>query len=103
MLRTMVLPVLASAVLELMTYNVLYSNQDPDLSLDAIAAADADVVLLQEVTSRWETRLEKRFEKQYPHRRFHVGGPCGRHRRARGPGSPPSASSSTARSERFRS
>ncbi len=69
----MLLPVLASA-LKLMTYNVLYSNQDPDVSLDAIAAADADVVLLQEVTSQWETRLEKRFKQRYPHRKFHIGG-----------------------------
>ena len=57
----------------LMTYNLNYANPDPDSSLDAIAKADADVVLLQEITDAWKTRLDTRFAKQYPHRSFHTG------------------------------
>ncbi len=56
----------------LMTYNVNYANPDPDSSMDAIATADADVVLLQEITDAWRARLEKRFATQYPHRVFHA-------------------------------
>jgi endonuclease/exonuclease/phosphatase (EEP) superfamily protein YafD len=58
-------------VLALMTYNVNYTNPDPDRSIDAIAAADADVVLLQEITDGWRARLAKRLARQYPHQTFH--------------------------------
>ncbi len=54
-----------------MTYNVNYGNPDPQLSIDAIAAADVDIVLLQEITDAWKTRLESRFAKSYPHRTFY--------------------------------
>lgn len=54
-----------------MTYNVNYANPDPDRSIDAIAAADADIVLLQEITDGWRTRLAKRLARQYPHQTFH--------------------------------
>lgn len=57
----------------LMTYNVNYANPDPDRSIDAIAAADADVVLLQEITDAWRARLVKRLATQYPHQTFHPG------------------------------
>lgn len=55
----------------LMTYNVNYANPEPDRSIDAIAAADADVVLLQEITDAWRARLVKRLARQYPHQVFH--------------------------------
>jgi endonuclease/exonuclease/phosphatase (EEP) superfamily protein YafD len=58
-------------LLALMTYNVNYANPDPDRSIDAIAAADADVVLLQEITDAWRIRLATRLARQYPHRTFH--------------------------------
>jgi endonuclease/exonuclease/phosphatase (EEP) superfamily protein YafD len=58
-------------VFALMTYNVNYANPDPDRSIDAIAAVDADVVLLQEITDAWQARLAKRLAKQYPHQTFH--------------------------------
>jgi endonuclease/exonuclease/phosphatase (EEP) superfamily protein YafD len=58
-------------LLVLMTYNVNYANPDPDRSIDAIAAADADVVLLQEITDDWRARLVKRLGRQYPHQAFH--------------------------------
>jgi endonuclease/exonuclease/phosphatase family metal-dependent hydrolase len=57
-----------------MTYNVNYANPDTAGSMDAIATADADVVLLQEVTPAWQAVLEKRFAKLYPHRAFHAAG-----------------------------
>ncbi len=50
----------------LMTYNLNYGNPDPRGSLDAIAAADADVVLLQEITAGWQRALADRFAAQYP-------------------------------------
>jgi endonuclease/exonuclease/phosphatase (EEP) superfamily protein YafD len=56
----------------LMTYNVEYDNADLPATLDAIAAADADVVVLQEITQRWQDALAARFTKQYPHRMFHL-------------------------------
>lgn len=50
-----------------MTYNVNYGNPDPATAVDAIARADVDVVLLQEITSEWKRVLDARFAKQYPH------------------------------------
>jgi endonuclease/exonuclease/phosphatase family metal-dependent hydrolase len=50
----------------LMTYNVNYGNREPRPCLDAIAAADCDVVLLQEVTARWQAALADRFAALYP-------------------------------------
>lgn len=49
-----------------MTYNVNYGNKEPRVSLDAIADADVDVVLIQEVTARWQAVLADRFAAQYP-------------------------------------
>lgn len=51
--------------MRLVTYNLNYSNSDPRGSLDAIAAADADVVLLQEITAGWQRALADRFAAQY--------------------------------------
>jgi len=50
----------------LATYNVNHGNREPRASLDAIADADADVVLLQEVTARWQAALADRFAARYP-------------------------------------
>jgi vancomycin resistance protein VanJ len=58
--------------LRLMTYNVNYANPDPKTALDAIAAEDADVVLLQEVTAEWQRELAERFAKQYPVQVFRI-------------------------------
>jgi endonuclease/exonuclease/phosphatase family metal-dependent hydrolase len=60
-----------------MTYNVNYGNPDPKTALDAIAKADPDIVLLQEITSEWRALLEKRFKSTYAHRVFHTGGAGG--------------------------
>ncbi len=61
-----------------MTYNVNWANPDPASALDAIARADVDVVLLQEITEEWKRLLAKRFAKMYPHATYHM------HRRAAG-------------------
>lgn len=67
------MPVMLPMLFALMTYNVNYGNPDPKTSMDAIAKADADIVLLQEITDAWKTRLDSRFATQYPHRSFHTG------------------------------
>lgn len=62
----------APQAVRLMTYNVNFGNPDLESSLDAIASADADVVLLQEITHEWREALEQRFAKQYPHQIYRV-------------------------------
>lgn len=57
-----------------MTYNLNYGNPDLGGSLDAIAAADADVVLLQELTAGWQRALAGRFASQYPTHIFRLHG-----------------------------
>ena len=64
--------------LKLMTYNLDFGNRNPGASLDAIAQADADVVLLQEITAEWRAALSKRFAAKYPHQAYRV------HKRAAG-------------------
>lgn len=58
-------------MLRLLTYNVEYSGKDAAVTLDAIASADADLVLLQEVTPAWERAMRARFAS-YPHLAFHA-------------------------------
>jgi len=60
--------------LRVMTYNLNYGNPSPRTSLDAIANADADVVLLQEITGEWRQALEQRFKQQYPYQAYRVIG-----------------------------
>jgi vancomycin resistance protein VanJ len=61
-----------SRPLRLMTYNLNYGNPSPKTALDAIARADADIVLLQEVTSEWKRALADRFAAQYPHMVYRI-------------------------------
>jgi endonuclease/exonuclease/phosphatase (EEP) superfamily protein YafD len=55
-----------------MTYNLNYANPNFDATLAAIAAADADLVLLQEVSEDWRDALTRRFAARYPYRAFHL-------------------------------
>lgn len=73
------LPCIATTGLRLMTYNLHYANPQPEGSLAAIDQEDADVVLLQEITSAWKHALDRRFARRYPHRvyRLHSHGPGG--------------------------
>jgi len=59
-------------VVLLMTYNLDFRNPDVPATLAAIEAADADIVLLQEVSSAWRDALRARFARQYPHHAFHL-------------------------------
>jgi endonuclease/exonuclease/phosphatase (EEP) superfamily protein YafD len=56
----------------LLTYNLNYANPSFEATLGAIAAADADLVLLQEVSADWRDALIRRFAASYPHRAFHL-------------------------------
>jgi endonuclease/exonuclease/phosphatase family metal-dependent hydrolase len=70
-------PAQASAVeptVRLMTYNLNWGNPDHGATLDAIAAGDADVVLLQEVTDEWRRVLRARFARQYAHQAYRLHG-----------------------------
>lgn len=60
------------AALRVMSYNLNYANPDFAGTMDAIAAADVDVILLQEVGKDWEDALAKRFAKSYPHQVFRL-------------------------------
>lgn len=62
----------AARGLRLMTFNVNYGNPSPSDALDAIAKADVDIVLLQEITSEWKRMLAARFAKHYPHQVFRI-------------------------------
>ena len=55
-----------------MTYNLNYANPDFANTLDAIARADAEVVLLQEVSQAWRDALVARLSTAYPHCSFHL-------------------------------
>ncbi len=62
----------AGKAVRVMTYNLNYGNPDPAGTIDAIAAEDADIVLLQEVTAEWRRHLEARLKTQYPHHSYRV-------------------------------
>lgn len=61
-----------TGAVRLMTYNLNFGNPDHDATIDAIAAEDADIVLLQEVTRDWQHELAKRLARRYPHQAFRV-------------------------------
>ena len=66
-----------AASLRLMTYNLNFGNPRPETSLAAIEHEDADIVLLQEVSSAWKQALDRRFAKRYPHRAYRLFGRLG--------------------------
>jgi endonuclease/exonuclease/phosphatase (EEP) superfamily protein YafD len=55
-----------------MTYNVQHDNADMAATIAAIANANADVVMLQEVSRRWQTAVTSALGDVYPHRAFHL-------------------------------
>lgn len=59
-----------------LSYNVNFERFDP-ATVDAIAAADADVVLLQETTATWQAALRARLSDRYPTMTFHSHDPDG--------------------------
>jgi endonuclease/exonuclease/phosphatase (EEP) superfamily protein YafD len=58
----------APHTLRVMQANILYDSDDYDGMLDAVRAADADVVVLLEVTPQWESQLAA-LSEAYPHSR----------------------------------
>jgi endonuclease/exonuclease/phosphatase (EEP) superfamily protein YafD len=61
-----------------MTFNVNYGMSDDPATLDAIADASADVILLQETTPAWESVIRTRLGELYPDITFkHHGGAGG--------------------------
>ncbi|MEM1033895.1 MAG: endonuclease/exonuclease/phosphatase family protein [Myxococcota bacterium] len=64
-------PPATAPALRVMSYNVNYGLAGDGATIDAIAAGEADVVLLQETTPAWEVALRRRFSSRYPHMTFH--------------------------------
>lgn len=52
--------------LRVLSMNLLFVNHDTEKVLGQIAAANADVVLLQEYHEGWDTRLRPALREQYP-------------------------------------
>ncbi|MDP2345392.1 MAG: endonuclease/exonuclease/phosphatase family protein [Deltaproteobacteria bacterium] len=53
-----------------MTYNVLFSGGNSRQTIATIRDANADIVLLQEVSPGWKDRLEVAFAARYPYRKY---------------------------------
>ncbi|HEY8209485.1 MAG TPA: endonuclease/exonuclease/phosphatase family protein [Myxococcaceae bacterium] len=60
-------PVHDAFELTVLTHNVLFTGGDPARTVDALVAADADVVALQEVTPAWAARLERALRPGHPY------------------------------------
>lgn len=52
------------------TYNINREPTHPQATIDTIAAADADVVILQESTPQWEAAITESLRDSYPHMQF---------------------------------
>ncbi len=63
--------------LTVMTFNVNYGRAHDPLTIAAVGAGDADIILLQETTPAWEENLREAFSEQYPHIAFHHDGGAG--------------------------
>jgi endonuclease/exonuclease/phosphatase (EEP) superfamily protein YafD len=62
----------SAASIRIATYNLNWQNRRGDQILDAIAAANADIIFLQETTRQSERFLRERLAKTYPE--FHAVG-----------------------------
>jgi endonuclease/exonuclease/phosphatase (EEP) superfamily protein YafD len=56
--------------LKVMTFNVNFGVAEAKANVDAIASADADIVLLQETTDEAEAVLRRELGDRYPHTKF---------------------------------
>ena len=56
-----------SVELTVLSHNVLFRGGDPEKTVEALVAADADVVALQEVTPAWVARLEQALRPDHPY------------------------------------
>jgi len=57
---------------KMQTFNVYQAAFDDPATVEAIGAADADVICLQEIQPQWETVIRKRYAEQYPNMLFHA-------------------------------
>jgi endonuclease/exonuclease/phosphatase family metal-dependent hydrolase len=60
-----------------MTYNVNFGIPGDAPTMDALAAGDADLVVLQEINHAWELALRARFAARYPVIELHPRGGAG--------------------------
>src|SRR5688572_6407120 len=60
----------ATDQLRVMSYNVNFGIAGDPSTIEAIAAVNADIVLLQETNAEWESAIVGRLGERYPHRRF---------------------------------
>jgi endonuclease/exonuclease/phosphatase (EEP) superfamily protein YafD len=56
----------------LMTFNVEHDNAYMGATVAAIEATNADVVVLQEITKRWQNAVDAALGDLYPHRASHI-------------------------------
>lgn len=56
--------------LRVMTYNLNYGLAGDPSTLDAIGAADADIVFLQETTPQWEQVIRRQYAREFAHVEF---------------------------------
>lgn len=54
------------------SYNVKEGKDDDPATVEAVGAANADVICLQEVTPAWERVLRSRYADDYPYMLFHA-------------------------------
>jgi len=59
------------------TFNVEFQHASDPATVEAVGAADADVVCLQEVTPDWESAILKRYGDRYPNMLFRANGGTG--------------------------
>lgn len=60
----------ATKGLSVMSFNVLLGGKPPSEAVDAVAAADPDLICLQEMTAELAAEFEARLGARYPHRLF---------------------------------
>jgi len=70
-------PKAGEPTLRVLTYNVNFGLAGDREGLNAIRAADGDLVLLQETTRRWEEAIRTDLADLYPYMQFHHSGGAG--------------------------
>jgi vancomycin resistance protein VanJ len=65
-------PATGQQQLRLMSYNVLFSNKQPQGVLNLIDSLQPDVLAMQEFTPQWQRLFEQQLGSQYPYRQLRV-------------------------------
>ena len=58
--------------LDLLTYNLFFKNKQPQQIIDEIKQTDPDILLVQELTSSWDHKLNQQVYPSYPYRKTFV-------------------------------